>query len=195
MFFEHGTFETPGLIEILPKIFEDERGFFFESFSEKDFLPLGICHSFVQDNVSISKNSVFRGFHFQKKHPQAKLVQCLSGMVLDLALDLRETSPSFKKITAVVLDSKKHNSLYIPKGFAHGFLSLCDNVFFSYKCSDYYHKDDEGGISIESPIIKSQICNKICSTKEIIISQKDKNLPLFQEGFRYFDMDGNWIGN
>jgi len=135
-----------GLLEIMPKVFGDERGYFFESYSERDFAAAGINERFVQDNQSCSSKGVLRGLHFQKKHPQAKLVRVISGEAFDAAVDIRPGSPTFGKWYGVVLNSKKQNQFFVPKNFAHGFLAMSEQVIFAYKCTDFYHPEDEGGI-------------------------------------------------
>jgi dTDP-4-dehydrorhamnose 3,5-epimerase len=165
-----------GLYEITPKIFEDKRGYFFESYSEQAFNEAGLAMNFVQDNQSYSTRGVLRGLHFQKRHPQGKLIRVIDGEVFDVAVDLRSASQTKGKWFALVLDSKLNNQFYIPEGFAHGFLVLSEKAIFSYKCTDFYHPEDEGGfiwndpdISISWPDIKM----------EYILSEKDKKLPLY----------------
>lgn len=145
--------KTPidGLIEIQPTIFGDHRGYFFESYSKRDFFDAGITNEFVQDNQSRSKKGVLRGLHFQKKHPQGKLVRCLEGEVFDVAVDIRKDSPTFGTWYGLVLTAQKHNQLYVPAGCAHGFLVLSEHATFAYKCTDFYHPEDEGGILWNDP--------------------------------------------
>ena len=128
----------PGLCEIQPKVFSDSRGYFFESYSQRDFDAAGINARFVQDNQSRSIKGVLRGLHFQKTRPQAKLVRAIEGEVFDVAVDTRPGSPSFGKWYAVVLSAEKQNQFYIPEGFAHGFLVLSEIAVFAYKCTDFY---------------------------------------------------------
>ena len=138
MAFEFNKCPIEGLWEIQPKIFGDARGYFAETYSEKDFFEAGLTMKFVQDNQSASKGGVLRGLHFQTKHPQGKLVRALEGKVYDVAVDLRNGSPTFGKAYGVGLDSQKNNMFYIPEGFAHGFYVISDFAVFTYKCTDFY---------------------------------------------------------
>lgn len=135
-----------GLFELIPVIHNDSRGFFYEAYNKNAFFELGLDMNFVQDNVSFSKKNVLRGMHFQKNFPQGKLIQCLEGSIYDCVIDIRKGSKTFGQYAAVVLDFNKHNSFYIPEGFAHGFLVLSETAMISYKCTDFYHPEDEGGI-------------------------------------------------
>jgi len=165
----------PGLYEIQPKVFGDSRGYFFESYSQRDFEAAGIAARFVQDNQSRSVKGVLRGLHFQKTHAQGKLVRAIEGEVFDVAVDLRDNSPSRGKWYAVVLSGDKQNQFYIPKGFAHGFLVLSDTAIFAYKCTDFYYPDDEGGLIWNDPAIGIQWPDL---GRDYILSDKDKKLPL-----------------
>jgi dTDP-4-dehydrorhamnose 3,5-epimerase len=160
---------------IEPSVYKDERGYFFESFNKKNFLEkTGLTVDFVQDNQSKSSYGVLRGLHFQKgDSAQAKLVRVLSGKVLDVAVDLRKDSPTFKKCFSIELTAENKKQLFVPRGFAHGFVVLSDEAEFFYKCDNYYNKDSEGGI-----IYNDQELNidwKI-DKKDIIVSEKDLNL-------------------
>ncbi|EKB49355.1 dTDP-4-dehydrorhamnose 3,5-epimerase [Cecembia lonarensis] len=140
--------KTPleGVLEILPTVWEDSRGYFFESYRKDVLENAGVRENWVQENQSFSKTGTVRGLHFQKaEYAQAKLVRVITGKVLDVVLDIRINSPTFGNVYSVVLDAKLHNMLYIPRGFAHGF-SVLEDAIFSYKCSNYYHKESEGGI-------------------------------------------------
>ena len=165
-----------GLFEIFPKVFDDSRGYFFESYSQRDFAAAGLGMNFVQDNQSCSKKGVLRGLHFQKKYPQGKLVRVIQGEIFDVAVDLRPASASYGKWYAVILNEKKQNQFYIPPGFAHGFLVLSEICIFVYKCTDFYHPDDEGGIIWNDPAIG---INWPDLDIEYILSDKDKKLPSF----------------
>jgi len=168
-----------GLFEIQPQVFGDHRGFFFESYSERDFAAAGIPQygkRFVQDNQSRSTRGVLRGLHFQKKHPQDKLVQVITGEVFDVAVDLRPGSPDFGKWHAVVLSGERHNLFYIPAGFAHGFLVLSDSALFSYKCTDFYYPEDEGGLRWDDPTLAIAWP---ALGMDYQLSDKDRGLPLF----------------
>ncbi|MEC7752925.1 MAG: dTDP-4-dehydrorhamnose 3,5-epimerase [Bacteroidota bacterium] len=163
-----------GLYELEPNVFGDKRGYFFESYRRELYQELGIRKDFVQDNESFSVKGTLRGLHFQKPpHAQAKLVRVIHGKVLDIALDIRKDSPTYGKHHTVLLEAERHNMFLIPAGFAHGFVALEDSVFF-YKCSNYYHKESEGGIlwNDTSLGIDWGISNPI-------VSEKDQVLPNF----------------
>ena len=163
-----------GLLEIYPRIFKDNRGFFLETFNKDAFEKAGIKTSFIQDNQSFSTKGVLRGLHYQKApFAQAKLVSVISGKVLDVAVDLRKESPTFGKHLAVLLDAEKRNMLLIPEGFAHGFIALEDSVF-SYKCSNLYHKESEAGI-----IWNDKDLNIDWGFNNPLVSEKDMILPTF----------------
>jgi dTDP-4-dehydrorhamnose 3,5-epimerase len=164
----------PGLFEIQPKIFGDSRGYFFECFSERDFFAAGLKIPFVQDNQSMSCKGTLRGLHFQKKHPQGKLVRTIQGEVFDVAVDMRNDSPTRGKWYAVVLSSGKQNQFYIPPGFAHGFLTLTDSAVLAYKCTDFYFPEDEGGIIWNDPDIGIKWPDL---EMDYILSDRDKKLP------------------
>ncbi len=143
------TFENtklPGVIVIQPQVFGDSRGYFMETFKKSDFVAAGIDKEFVQDNESSSTKGVLRGLHFQKEHTQGKLVRVTKGEVYDVAVDVRPGSDSYGQWAGVILSSEKKNMLYIPEGFAHGFLVLTDVAEFQYKCTDVYDPSSEGGI-------------------------------------------------
>ncbi|MFL2573142.1 MAG: dTDP-4-dehydrorhamnose 3,5-epimerase [Flavobacteriales bacterium] len=162
--------DIEGLIIIEPQIFKDSRGAFFESWNAKKFKQLGINEDFVQDNQSVSFNGVLRGLHFQNPpYAQAKLVRVLKGSVLDVAVDLRKNSTTYGMHVSVILSEENNKSFFIPKGFAHGFLSLEDNTVFSYKCSGYYNKESEGSLlwNDEDLKIDWQIDNPLVSEKDL----------------------------
>jgi len=163
-----------GLIEIQPKVFGDDRGYFFECWSRRDYEEAGINLPFVQDNQSSSVKGVLRGLHFQKTHPQGKLVRAIEGEVFDVAADIREGSSTFGKWHSVILNGKKQNQFYIPPGFAHGFLVLSDTAVFAYKCTDFYFPQDEGGIIWKDPKIGIKWPDLGMDYK---LSQKDEMLP------------------
>jgi len=142
-----------GLLEIQPAVFGDARGYFLETWSERDFQKVGVDARFVQDNESRSRRGVLRGLHFQKERPQGKLVRCVEGEVFDVAVDLRLNSPTRGKWHAVVLSGLRHNLFWVPPGFAHGFLVMSENATFAYKCTDFYYPEDEGGILWNDPEI------------------------------------------
>lgn len=162
--------DIEGLIIIEPQIFKDSRGAFFESWNAKKFKKLGISEDFVQDNQSVSSKGVLRGLHFQNPpYAQAKLVRVIKGSVLDVAVDLRKNSPTYGMHVSVILSEQNKKSFFIPKGFAHGFLSLEDNTVFNYKCSDYYNKESEGSLlwNDEDLKIDWQIDNPLISEKDL----------------------------
>lgn len=196
MAFEFKKLEIEGLWEIQPKIFGDSRGYFFESYSEKNFFDAGLSMRFVQDNQSRSSKYVLRGLHFQKNHPQGKLVRALEGKVFDVAVDIRLGSPTFGKHHGLVLDSEKQNMFYIPEGFAHGFCVLSDTATFAYKCTDFYHPEDEGGIMWNDSVIGIDWESVLPGIAEnALLSEKDKNHPAFSLDKKYFDLNAKWIGN
>ena len=159
------------LVVIEPKVFEDSRGYFFEAYNKNAFHELGLDYDFVQDNQSYSTKGVLRGLHFQKQFPQAKLVRVLEGEVFDVAVDLRKDSLTYGKWYGVRLSAENKKMFMIPRGFAHGFLVLSDTAVFSYKCDDFYHPNDEGGIMFDDPDIGVK-WPKI--DVEYILSEKDK---------------------
>lgn len=161
--------EIPDLKLIHPRVFEDERGYFFESFNKNSFIEAGITEEFVQDNQSLSQPGVLRGLHFQTgEFAQSKLVRVVKGAVLDVVVDIRNASPTYGKHYTVELNEKNKLMLYIPVGFAHGFLTLAENTIFSYKCGNVYNKASENGIMWNDPDlnINWNIMNPILSEKD-----------------------------
>ena len=142
-----------GLCLITPAVHGDERGYFMETYSQRDMEEVGINYTFVQDNQSMSTKGVLRGLHFQINHPQTKLVRVIKGEVFDVAVDLRKGSKTYGKWHGEILSEENKNQFLIPKGFAHGFLVLSDVAEFCYKCDDFYHPNDEGGIAWNDPAI------------------------------------------
>ena len=194
MAFEFKECDIKGLYEIQPKVFGDARGYFFECYSERDFFAAGLKMRFVQDNQSSSSKGVLRGLHFQKRHPQGKLVRAIQGQVLDVAVDLRDQSPTFGKWHAVLLDAQKQNQFYIPQGFAHGFFVLSDTAVFGYKCTDFYHPEDEGGLMWNDPAIGVDWFGAAQGV-EPLLSEKDKVHPSFSPTEKYFNSDASsWLG-
>ena len=165
------TCNIEGLKVITPQVFGDERGYFVETYNKRDFEEAGITCEFVQDNQSASKRGVLRGLHFQKEFPQDKLVRCINGEVFDVAVDLRKGSKTFGKWFGVVLSAENKKQFFIPKGFAHGFLVLSDYAEFAYKCSDFYHPNDEGGLLWSDPEIGVEW--PLQDGVELILSEKD----------------------
>lgn len=176
--------EIEGLYVIEPQVFGDHRGYFMEIYNEKDFINNGLKYVFVQDNQSKSTKGVLRGLHFQIKHPQAKLVRVLEGEVYDVAVDLRKNSKTYGKYFGVVLSGENKRMLMIPRGFAHGFLVLSETAAFTYKCDDFYHPEDEGGIIYND----SDINIKWPFAGEILLSEKDKKHPTLKQSKMEFDL-------
>ncbi len=163
--------DIEGLYVIEPKVFYDSRGYFMESYNQKDFYEAGLKMDFVQDNQSLSVRGVLRGLHFQKEHPQGKLVRVLKGEVFDVAVDIRKGSRTFGKWHGVVLSAENKKQFYISEGFAHGFLVLSEEAEFAYKCTDFYRPDDEGGILWNDKEIG--IDWPLAEEIKLIISEKD----------------------
>lgn len=172
-----------GCFLIKLNIFNDQRGYFFESFNKEVFEKgTGISVDFVQDNESKSSRGVLRGLHFQKgNYAQAKLIRVIKGSVLDVCVDIRKTSKTFGHNFSIILNDKEKNQLFIPKGIAHGFLVLEDNTIFSYKCDNYYHKPSEGGIVYNDKFLN---IDWGMPESELILSEKDKQLPTFENLFK-----------
>ncbi|MBE7175525.1 MAG: dTDP-4-dehydrorhamnose 3,5-epimerase [Mucilaginibacter polytrichastri] len=170
--------ETPlaGCKIITPRVFNDERGYFFESFNEQTFLEkTGHPNRFIQDNQSFSTKGVLRGLHFQQgEHAQAKLVRVTLGEVYDVAVDIREGSPTYGQHVGVVLSADNHKQLLIPRGFAHGFVVLSETAIFQYKCDNYYNKASEGGIRFDDPKLG---IDWHLPVDALIVSAKDEELP------------------
>ena len=177
---EHTNLE--GCFVITPRIFEDDRGYFFESFNKQSFEKLtGTTVDFVQDNQSKSSKGVLRGLHFQKApYGQAKLVSVIRGSVLDVCVDVRPNSKTFGEHFSIVLDGKTKQQLFVPRGFAHGFLVLEDDTIFSYKCDNYYNKDSESGIIYNDKNLNIDWHN---ANEDYVLSEKDLKLPTFESLF------------
>ncbi len=169
-----------GVFVIEPQVFGDERGYFFESFNAERFrAQTGVEVTFVQDNESRSKRGVLRGLHFQREpHAQAKLVRVVQGRVLDVAVDIRPESPTFGKYVMTELSGENHRQMFIPKGFAHGYVVLEDDTVFQYKCDEYYHPEYEGGIAWNDPEIGIEWP---LAESEITLSDKDRKHPTLKE--------------
>ena len=170
--------DIDGLYVIEPKVFGDERGYFVETYNKQEFAANGLDMEFVQDNQSKSKKGVLRGLHFQKQHPQGKLVRVLSGEVFDVAVDIRKGSDTYGKWFGVVLSEENMKQFYVPEGFAHGYYVLSDTAVFSYKCTDFYHPEAEGGILWNDPEIGIQW--PVEDGVEVVLSEKDQR----REGIR-----------
>lgn len=177
--FKFITTPIEDLYTIEPTVFGDHRGYFMETYNERDFKEAGLNMKFVQDNQSKSKKGVLRGLHFQINHPQGKLVRVIKGEVFDVAVDLRKNSKTYGKWYGVILSEENKRQFYVPEGFAHGFLVLSDEAEFTYKCTDFYHPEDEGGILWNDPDIG--IKWPMENIEEIILSEKDKNWKKLKE--------------
>ncbi len=169
--------EIKGVYIIDVKTFGDNRGYFMETYKESDFIDKGLNYHFVQDNQSSSRKGVLRGLHFQKLYPQAKLVRVLKGEVYDVAVDLRKDSETYGKWVGVILSEENKRQFLIPRGFAHGFVVVSDYAEFAYKCDEFYHPEDEGGIIYND----LDISIKWPDVGEIILSDKDKKNPTLAE--------------
>lgn len=166
-----------GLLILQPKIWKDDRGYFFESFRKDIFTKLNIHIDFVQDNQSLSQKGTIRGLHFQTSpNEQGKLVRVVQGSVLDVALDIRKNSPTYGQYYAIELSAENQTQFFIPPGFAHGFSTLEDNTIFCYKCTNYYSKADEGGVRFNDPALSID-----WKVEGLFVSDKDKELPLFAD--------------
>lgn len=177
----------PGVVIIEPRLFKDDRGYFFESFSERDFNTQVREVKFVQDNESMSSYGVMRGLHFQRPpYTQSKLVRCVKGAVLDVAVDIRKGSPTYGQHVAVELTEENHRQFFVPRGFAHGFAVLSKTAIFQYKCDNFYHPEADGGISIldDSLGIDWRI-----PTDHAILSEKDTKHPLLKDFDSPFDFN------
>ena len=175
--FKFTTTSIEGVYVIEPAIYGDDRGCFMETYNSNDFKAGGIDVSFVQDNQSKSNRGVLRGLHFQKKYPQAKLVRVIRGEVFDVAVDLRKNSETYGKWVGAILTAENNKQFFVPKGFAHGYLVLSDIAEFVYKCDEFYHPEDEGGLMWNDDSIGIEWPN----IGEIILSEKDKEYLSFKE--------------
>lgn len=167
----------PGLKIIEPRVFGDDRGYFYESYNANVFKAAGIENVFVQDNQSASVKGVLRGMHYQRgEHAQAKLVRVLEGEVLDVAVDIREGSPTYGQWESIRLSGENKKQFFIPRGFAHGFLTLSERAIFAYKCDNFYNKESEGGLCFDDPKIG---IDWEVDVNNVLLSDKDKILPVF----------------
>lgn len=162
----------PDVLIIEPDVFNDERGYLFESFKANIYAQSGIRYNFVQDNVSLSKQNILRGLHFQKTKPQGKLIQVLAGEIYDVAVDVNPSSDNFGKYFGVCISSENHRQLWIPPGYAHGFCVLSTTALVHYKCTDYYDAQDEAGIAWDCPHINIE-----WPIKTPVLSEKDNKHP------------------
>ena len=188
-----------GLYVIEPQVYGDERGYFMETYSKRDMLEAGLDLDFVQDNQSMSVKGVLRGLHFQKQYPQGKLVRVIKGRVFDVAVDLRKDSLTYGKWFGIELSKENKKQFYISPGFAHGFLVLSDVAEFCYKCTDFYHPDDEGGLAWNDPYIDVQWPDLVGDYRgsasadgytladgtKLNISEKDQKWNTIDESFKF----------
>ena len=174
-----------GVVIIEPRIFKDDRGYFYESFSQREFEEKVCRTTFVQDNQSKSSYGVVRGLHFQKApYTQSKLVRCIKGTVLDVAVDIRKGSPTFGKHVAVELSEENHRQLFIPRGFAHGFAVLTPEAVFQYKCDNFYNKESEGAIAWNDPELA---IDWRIPAEQVLLSEKDKVSKCMNDADYLFD--------
>ena len=175
--------DIEGLYVIEPTVFKDERGYFVETYNQNDMKEAGLDMVFVQDNQSMSTRGVLRGLHFQKQFPQGKLVRVVRGKVFDVAVDLRSDSKTYGKWFGVELSAENMKHFYIPEGFAHGFLVLSDEAEFCYKCTDFYHPGDEGGLAWNDPEIGVEW--PLEEGVDLIISEKDQKWKGLKDTFKF----------
>ena len=175
--------DIEGLYVIEPTVFKDERGYFVETYNQNDMKEAGLDMVFVQDNQSMSTRGVLRGLHFQKQFPQGKLVRVVRGKVFDVAVDLRSDSKTYGKWFGVELSAENMKQFYIPEGFAHGFLVLSDEAEFCYKCTDFYHPGDEGGLTWNDPEIG--VDWPLEEGVDLIISEKDQKWKGLKDTFKF----------
>lgn len=177
------TCDIEGLCIIEPTVFKDERGYFVETYNQNDMREAGLDMVFVQDNQSKSFKGVLRGLHFQKEYPQGKLVRVIQGSVFDVAVDLREHSKTFGKWFGVELSAENMKQFYVPKGFAHGYLVLSDEAEFCYKCTDFYHLGDEGGLLWNDPEIGVEW--PIAEGMKVILNERDSHWKGLSDTFHF----------
>ena len=177
--------DIEGVVIIEPRIFKDERGYFYESFSQREFEEKVCRTTFVQDNQSKSSYGVLRGLHFQKPpYSQSKLVRCIKGAVLDVAVDIRKGSPTFGKYVAVELTEDNHRQFFVPRGFAHGFAVLSEEAVFQYKCDNFYNKESEGAVAWDDPELA---IDWRIPVEKVLLSEKDKLSKTIAEADFLFD--------
>lgn len=168
--------QVDGVLLIKPKVFGDERGYFVETYQKERYSEIGITHTFVQDNHSMSRRGILRGLHYQTKHPQGKLVMVSLGAVFDVAVDIRPDSPTFGKWFGAILSQENQHQLWIPPGLAHGFLVLSDIAHFHYKCTDFYDPKNEASILWNDPELNIEWP----FAEDVVLSQKDMNALSFK---------------
>lgn len=176
-----------GVMVITPRIYSDERGFFFEAYNKEDFQQLGIGEDFVQDNHSCSQKGVIRGLHYQSRFPQGKLVRVLRGSIYDVIVDIRNGSPTYGRYCGVTLSVRDHRMVYIPVGYAHGFLSLEDRTEVQYKTTEFYHPEYDAGILWNDPDVGIDWPLRKYGIERPILSVRDHKLPLLIESVSPFE--------
>ena len=182
--------ELEGLKIIEPQVFADDRGWFMELYRKEDYEEAGICCEFVQDNRAYSKQGVLRGMHFQVKYPQDKLLSVLRGEIYDVAVDIRKGSPTFGEWVSVELSAENHRQFFIPQGFAHGFLTLTDDVEFRYKVDNVYNKESEGGMRYDDPTANVD-WGSLLNGIEPVLSEKDQTGPTLENSNNQFVYEGD----
>jgi dTDP-4-dehydrorhamnose 3,5-epimerase len=176
--------ELDGVLIYEPKVFKDDRGYFFESYNQKTFDESGLKFNFVQDNQSVSTCGVLRGLHYQlAPHAQTKLLRVIDGSILDVVVDIRKGSRTYKRWLSLELSGENNKQVFMPKGFAHGFIVLSKEAVVAYKCDSFYNKESEAGIRFNDPELN---INWGMDTKDIIVSEKDSKLPFFKEAINNF---------
>ncbi len=182
------TTEFPGLLVFEPKVFEDNRGYFFESYNQKVFSDQAIEINFVQDNQANSSYGVIRGLHFQKEpYAQTKLIRVLSGKIIDTVVDLRKNSPAYTKAYSILLSAENKKQLLVPKGFAHGYAVISEHADVFYKCDEFYHKESEDGIAWNDPTLEIDWQIPVGKIK---VSDKDSRLPFIKNSVHSFVFNG-----
>jgi dTDP-4-dehydrorhamnose 3,5-epimerase len=189
MSFEFKKTEIPGVMVITPHMCPDDRGFYKKYYEKNTFAENGITCEFTESSDLYSKKSALRGLHYQTEESQAKLIHVISGILYDVALDLREDSPTFGKYHAELVKADEHKVVYIPEGFAHGFISLTDDTFFSYQCSGRYVPSASGGIRWDDPVLNIPWPLKEYGVEKVIATDKDKNWPTLKE---YIKQNQRW---
>ena len=178
---EHNPGHIQGLAIITPTMHGDSRGYFMETYHQKEMYDAGLTLPFVQDNQSMSAKGVLRGLHYQKNYPQGKLVRVLVGLIYDVAVDLRKGSPTYGAYFGLLLDDQKNQMFYIPQGFAHGFLVLSETAIFQYKVTDFWHPDDEGGLAWDDPSVHVDWPLQQLGDHPVLLSDKDRRNPTLDE--------------
>lgn len=177
--------DFPGLKIFEPRVFEDDRGYFYEAFNQNAFDEAGITLPFVQDNQALSSYGVLRGLHYQVgKYAQAKLVRVIQGEVLDVVVDIRPNSPMYGKHYSIILNEQNKKQLYVPRGFAHGYAVLSETAIFFYKCDNFYSRESEGGVAFNDPQLNIDWKMDI---EKALLSEKDKVQPLFGKHLAYYE--------